>query len=164
MKTSINILGKTALVFSCLVALTLAVAPVAAADKPAPVQVDTEKPFGPVPGDFSTSGAITDSGQFSNSRRISSAVPSPTHLNNHLTQVYVGENGTFTMRVQVKETVTEDPNVFSDSGRWVITGGTGDYQGIHGTGTVRGTADDNTGVIDRTYTGNVHQTPSGPTE
>ena len=156
MKTSIDVLRKTAVLLLCPVALTIAVAPIANADKPAPVQVDTEKPFGPVPGDFSASGAISDSGQFSNTRRINSAVPSPTHLNGHLTQVYVGENGSFTMRVQVKETVTEDPNVFTDSGRWVITRGTGDYQGIHGTGTVSGTADDNTGVIDRTYTGNVH--------
>ena len=162
--SSIDKFRKTALVVVCPMALTVAVAPVASADKSDPVQVETEKPFGPVPGGFSASGAITDSGQFSNSRRISSAIPSPTHLNSHLTQVYVGENGSFTMRVQVKETVTEDPNVFTDAGRWVITGGTGDYQGIHGTGTVSGTADDNTGVIDRTYTGDVHQTPSRPAE
>ena len=164
MKSSIDMFRKTALVLLCPVALTLVVAPIASADQPDPVQVETEKPFGPVPGEFEASGAITDSGEFLNTRRISSAIPSPTHLNGHLTQVYVGENGSFTMRVQVKETVTEDPNVFTSSGRWVITKGTGDYQGIHGTGTVSGTADDNTGVIDRTYTGNVHQTPRRPAQ
>lgn len=164
MSAHTELMTKTALVVLCPLAVTLALAPVAAAEQGDPVTVDTEKPFGPVPGDFSASGAIEDSGEFSNTRRIASALPSPRHLNNHLTQVYVGDNGTFTMRVQLKETVTEDPAVFSGSGRWVITKGTGDYEGLHGTGTVSGTSDDNTGVIDRTYTGNVHQTPSGAAE
>jgi hypothetical protein len=162
MKTSPAMMRGAAVVFLCPAALMLALAPAASADKPDPVQIDSEKPFGPVPGDFTASGAITDSGTFSNTNRIESAVPAPTHLNNHLTQAFVGENGSFTMRVQLKEKVTDDPNVFSGSGHWVITKGTGAYEGLHGRGGVIGTADDNTGVIDRTYTGNVHQTPSGP--
>jgi hypothetical protein len=126
------------------------------------VEIDTQKPPGPVPGDFSAAGAIEDSGTFALVDRHESS-SAPNFVINHLKQTFVTENGTFTMRVQIKETgaVPGDPTVLNGSGRWVITSGTGAYEGIHGQGAVSGLADFENGVIDRTYTGNVHQTPSG---
>jgi len=85
-----------------------------------------------------------------------SAVGAPTFLINHLQQRFEGVFGTFTLEAQIKETVTEDPNVLTGEGSWAVIDGDGAYATLRGRGIVTGTADDNTGVITRTYTGMVH--------
>ena len=44
----------------------------------------------------------------------------------------------------------------TDAGNWVVLDGTGAYEGLHGTGVVTGTSDENQDLIARTYTGTVH--------
>jgi len=163
MKTTAATMRRSALVL-CPFALALAVAPIAGADEPDPVEITSTKPFGPGAGDFKASGAIDvkeGEGSFANVRRMESAqAPGPNFVIQHLTQEFVSANGTFTMRVQIKET-GDSQDFLVGSGRWVITKGTGSYEGIHGQGTVTGTADRlaDPPVISRTYLGKVHQTP-----
>ena len=45
----------------------------------------------------------------------------------HATYEFVGQLGTFALRIQIKETVTADPNVLTGEGDWVILSGTGAY-------------------------------------
>ncbi len=142
---------------TALILLTLPLAPAAAASKGTSVTIETQKPFGPSPGTFSASGAITDSGTFVNSSFVFSGVGAPTFTIVHAKQVFDGALGTFTLTANIKETVTADPNVLTDEGTWAIVDGTGAYKDLHGRqGEITGTADDNTNVISRTYTGDVH--------
>jgi hypothetical protein len=136
-----------------LAVLPLAVAATAVASPPTAVTIETQKPFGPAPGRFSASGGISDAGSFANVSRKVSAVGAPTFLINHLRQRFEGVFGTFTLEAQIKETVTEDPKVLTGEGTWAVLDGTGVYATLRGRGNVTGTADDNTGVITRTYTG-----------
>ena len=146
---------RRVLLVVCLALLALPVASAAAASAPTPVTIQTQKPFGPAPGTFSATGAISDSGSFANVGRVVSAIPAPTFVINHLAQRFEGALGSFTLRAQIKETVTADPLVLTGDGTWVVVDGTGAYATMHGTGTVTGTADEQTGVITRVYTGGV---------
>ena len=65
-------------------------------------------------------------------------------------------DGTFTMKAQITETLTSDPNVLTDNGRWAIAAGTGAYAKLHGQRTVVGTVDENVNLITRTFQGQVH--------
>lgn len=139
-----------------LIVLPLVLAPGAAASQGSAVTIETQKPFGPSPGTFSATGAISDSGTFVNSSFVFGGVGAPNFVSVHATQTFDGALGTFTLRVNIKETATEDPNVLTDKGTWAVIDGTGAYETLRGSGQVTGTADDNTGVISRTYTGTVH--------
>ena len=146
---------RRVLIVVCLALMALPVASPAAASAPTPVTIQTQKPFGPAPGTFSATGAISDSGSFANGGRIVSAIPAPTFVINHLVQRFEGALGSFTLRAQIKETVTANPLVLTGDGTWVVVDGTGAYATMHGTGTITGTADEQTGVITRVYTGGV---------
>jgi hypothetical protein len=133
----------------------LPVASTAAASAPTPVTIQTQKPFGPAPGTFSATGAISDSGTFANVRRTIGGIGAPTFLINHLEQRFEGAYGSFTLRAEIKETLTADPLVLTGEGTWAVLDGTGAYATLRGHGTVTGTADEHTGVITRVYTGGV---------
>jgi hypothetical protein len=120
------------------------------------VTIETQKPFGPSPGAFSATGAVSDSGTFVNSRFAFGGLAAPSFVSVHATQRFDGALGTFTLRADIKETATLDPNVLTDKGTWAVVDGTGTYETLRGGGQITGTADDNTGVINRTYTGTVH--------
>jgi hypothetical protein len=141
-----------------LIGLPLSVAPATAAtaSQQGSVTIETQKPFGPSPGTFSAVGALSNSGTFVNSSFTFSAVGAPNFVIVHVTQRFDGARGTFTLHADIKETVTADPNVLTDKGHWVILEGTGAYETLRGQGQLTGTADDNTNVISRTYTGTVH--------
>ena len=142
-----------------LVALSLTGVPVAAATEGQAaavgkaVTITTAKPFGPVPGTFEGTGAFTDAGTFSNTSFVFGALGAPTFVSIHVTQVFQGTQGSFTLRAEIKETLTQDPLVLVDSGTWAIIDGTGAYETLHGRGTVNGRADEHSGVISRTYIG-----------
>ena len=146
---------RIALILSVVVPLMVS-GPVATASQPIFVHIETEKPFGALPGTFSAAGGISDSGVFGNLSRTVSAIPAPTFLISHVVQEFEGALGTFVVRAEIKETVTDDPNVLTNEGSWVILRGTGAYETLHGQGQLTGTADHNTGIISRTYIGNVH--------
>lgn len=136
--------------------LVLTLVPAAQASPPESVTIAASKPLGPVPGTFATSGAISDVGTFITIRRVVSAVPAPTFLVSHLTLLFEGTFGTFTVEAQITETVTADPAILINEGRWVIVDGTGAYATLHGGGEVIGTVNDTLNLITRTFTGVVH--------
>ena len=117
--------------------------------------ITTEKPLGPAPGTFSTSGAFVDTGVLLTQRRIVSALPAPFGVVTHLVLLFEGQQGTFTIRTEIKETVTGDEHIFANTGSWVFLGGTGAYSTLHGTGHMEGTVDDSANLITRIYTGQV---------
>jgi hypothetical protein len=125
--------------------------------KAAAVTIETHKPFGPSPGTFSSTGAIPESGTFLNSSVILEDVDASDSVTVHVTQRFDGALGAFTLRAAITETATEDPNVLTDQGTWLIIDGTGAYQTLRGRGRVTGTADDNHDLISRTYSGMVHR-------
>jgi hypothetical protein len=139
-----------------MIILPLPLASGAAASQRGAVTIETQKPFGPSPGTFSATGAISDSGTFVNSSLAFGGLGAPNFVSVHVTQRFEGALGTFTLRADIKETVTEDPNVLIDEGTWAVIDGTGSYETLRGRGQVTGTADDNTNLISRTYRGTVH--------
>lgn len=119
--------------------------------------IETRKPFGPAPGTFASTGAIAESGTFTNSSVILEDADATDAVSVHITQRFDGALGTFTLRAAITETATEDPHVLTDDGTWVIIDGTGAYEALHGRGRVTGTADDNLDVISRSYSGTVRR-------
>lgn len=115
--------------------------------------ISTQKPLGPVPGTFTTSGAFVESGVMVTERRTVSAIPSPFGVVTHLVLLFQGQQGTFRIRTEITETVTDDENIFANSGSWVIVDGTGAYSALRGTGTIEGTVDDTANLITRVFTG-----------
>ena len=95
-----------------------------------PLMISTQKAFGPVPGTFSTSGAFADYGTLITEHRTTSAIPSPFGVVTHLVLLFEGQQGTFTLRTQIIETVTNDPNIFADDGVWVIISGWMSQSGV----------------------------------
>jgi hypothetical protein len=121
------------------------------------VTIETQKPFGPSRGTFSSTGAIPESGTFLNSSVIFEDVDASDFVTLHITQRFDGALGTFTLRAAITEIATEDPHVLTDDGTWVITNGTGAYETLQGRGRITGTADDNRDLISRTYSGTVRR-------
>jgi hypothetical protein len=119
--------------------------------------IRTQKPFGPSPGTFSSTGALPESGTFLNSSVIFEDLDASDSVTAHVTQRFDGALGTFTLRAAITETATEDPHVLTDDGTWVIIDGTGAYETLRGRGRVTGSADDNLDLIRRTYNGTVRR-------
>ena len=130
-------------------------APDASATQGGAVTISTQKPFGPSPGTFAATGAISDSGTFFNLSIAFGGLGAPSFVSIHATQEFDGALGSFTIRADIKETVTADPNVATDEGTWAVISGTGAYSSLTGQGQVTGTANESTGVISRTYSGTV---------
>jgi|SRR5688572_29973338 len=115
--------------------------------------ISTQKPLGPVPGTFTTSGAFVETGVVVTEQRIVSAIPSPFGVVTHLVLLFEGQQGTFRIRTEIIETVTDDEHIFANNGTWVIVGGTGAYSALRGTGEIEGTVDDEANLITRVFTG-----------
>jgi hypothetical protein len=121
------------------------------------VTIETRKPFGPLPGTFSSTGAIAESGTVQNSSLILERPNGPDSVSVHITQRFESALGTFTLRAAITETATEDPRVLADHGTWEIIDGTGAYETLQGRGRVTGTADDKLDLIRRSYSGTVRR-------
>ena len=132
-------------------------APTASSAPPQSITIDTFRLQGS-PGTFSVSGAASDAGTFTTLGVHFSALPAPRHLIVHATYLFVGNLGSFTLRLQLVETVTDDPSILVGSGTWVLVDGTGIYEGAHAQGEIQGTADHTTDPLQltRTYTGMFH--------
>ena len=128
----------------------------AAASENAAITISTAKPLGPALGTFSTVGAFADFGILVTVDRNVSALPAPFGVVTHLVLRLEGQQGTFTIRTQIRESATEDPNIFFNQGVWVIVEGTGAYSTLRGTGNMQGTVNDAENLISRFYTGLVH--------
>jgi hypothetical protein len=125
----------------------------AAAATPQSITIDTTKPRGPFRGTWTASGLLTDGGSFHTVSLTVSAVGAPAFQITHVTYVFEGQHGTFTLEAQITETLTADPSVLTDDGTWLIKSGTGAYATLHGQGNVLGTVDEHQNVITRTYSG-----------
>ena len=126
------------------------------------VTIEACKPFGPSPGIFSATGAIAESGTFVNSSVIFGRGRASDAVTVRVTQRFDGARGTFTLRADITETATADPNVLADDGTWEIIGGTGAYETLQGGGRLKGTADDNRDLISRDYSGMVRRGDTSP--
>ena len=147
---------RTLAFFLALLALQLlALAPTAVASQPDTVAIETQKPFGPSSGTFSAVGAIADAGTFANTSFNASARGAPRFGIVHATQLFEGTSGSFTLRINVTFTFSDDPNVLLDEGTWAVIDGTGADATLHGQGKIKGTENETTGVIRRTYTGSL---------
>jgi hypothetical protein len=139
-----------------LLTATLALLPLSTKAEPsvsAAIIIHSEKPLGPALGTFSTTGAFSDSGILVTESRVVSAIPAPFGVISHFKLRFEGTRGTFTIRTQITETVTNDGSIFFNEGVWEIVDGTGDYATLHGTGVIEGTVDDEANLITRIYTG-----------
>src|SRR5215468_833464 len=110
-----------ALLTAVMVSLVLTCA--AAASEKEAITISTLKPLGPALGTFSTIGAFSDFGILVTVDRNVSALPSPFGVVTHLVLRFEGQQGTFTIRTQIMETVTENENIFFNEGSWVIVDG-----------------------------------------
>jgi hypothetical protein len=149
-------ISVVALLLITAVMASLALTSAAAASERQVLVISTTKPLGPALGNFATTGAFSDSGTLITEQRIVSALPSPFGVVTHLLLRFEGQYGTFTIRTEIIETVTSDPNIFANEGNWVIVDGTGAYATLYGTGEVEGTVDDVANLVTRDYTGLVH--------
>ena len=132
-------------------AMSLAYPAMATATESQPITLETVKAKGPVAGTFEANGAFTDSGAINN-LSIHFA-HTPTFVTTHPTILFTGNAGTFTIKAQIKETVTSDPAIATNAGTWVVIEGPGAYANLRGQGTVTGTTNDHVGLINRTYSG-----------
>ena len=124
-----------------LMAAALAAGPVSAAS-PTPIRFSVQVVLmgnlsaSTTVGAFSAAGAIADAGQeagsgwFAGQGHLKTGEPNVLHSELHLS----GSRGSVT--VVLNGIVGKLPAPLADgAGRWVITDGTGDYAGMHGTGT-----------------------------
>jgi hypothetical protein len=148
---------RTVLMSLSLIVLAFIPAAPASASQPEAVTIETSRLRG-APGTFSATGGIEDAGTFTTLNVHASAAGAPTFLIIHATYEFVGERGTFTIRLQIKETATADPAVLTGQGAWVVLRGTGAYANLHAEGTVTGVVDERAepALFVRTYTGNAH--------
>ena len=153
---SVGVVRRLMVVLAVMVLAVTATTVSAAASSQQPITITTSKPFGPVAGTFSVSGAVAHSAQMRNPVAHGEWIRAPTFLGSHLTILFIGANGTFTIKAQIVETVTADPMVLTDTGSWTIIAGTRAYVDLEGVGIISGTADDNLDLIRRTYMRSVH--------
>jgi hypothetical protein len=145
----------------CPLAATLAVAlfpSLGRADQPQPIRIDTVKGTHSATGTWSATGAVVDSGMLTTHEldQTPSWTP-PPFLVTHVSYDLSSARGAFELQAEITETVSStNPDVLIDTGRWTITGLSGEYSTLQGTGTVSGTVDHDTSTVTRTYEGTVH--------
>jgi len=81
---SARALRRLMVVFAVMAVALPAVAVSASAGSQQPITITTAKPFGPVAGTFSVSGAFADGGQMEHLSRTASGFGAPTFLGSHL--------------------------------------------------------------------------------
>ena len=79
--------------------------------KAAAVTIETRKPFGPSPGTFSSTGAIPESGTFTNSSVIFEDIDVSGSVTVHLTQRFDGTLAYQSLQGRGRVTGTADDNL-----------------------------------------------------
>jgi hypothetical protein len=130
----------------------ISMTPVLAAE-PASLVIEASKPGGPVIGDFASSGAFSDEGTIEIIEEHVVGLESQRLLVNHVTYEFEGADGTFTV-------ASQNRLIFGATGstvdaHWVVTGGTGAYEGLRGQGSLDGAFDFGTGLFTLLFTGQV---------
>jgi hypothetical protein len=121
----------------------------ALASTPDPVSIAIDR--GAAGDLWSASGAFSDSGTLSDAPQ--QFTRTGTY---HVFRTYVGSEGTFQARADVKIIPTATPGVFSVLGHWTVIAGTGAYATLHGTGTLTESFDSNAGTVIGSWEGSVH--------
>jgi hypothetical protein len=142
---------RTALLVVLAAGVVAASSSAASATAPQPVTINVTR--GPA-GDFwSASGAFTDSGTMTDTPTPSA----PTRIGTyHVFRTWIGADGTWTARADVKIVATGEPGVFDVAGTWVAISGTGEYAALHGSGTAHEVFDANAGTVIGTWVGAAH--------
>ena len=125
---------RTLTILAALAALMLGAVPVGAITS-APTTIDVHSTFNTTGGTFQAdSTLLCASGTTSD---ITSIVGNGRALTFHNLKTFTcaDDSGTFTLRIQANVRFCEP----ADQGAWNVVGGTGDYEGLHGAGTVVGT-------------------------
>ena len=103
-------------------------------------------------GTFAACCAFTDSGQAS--AVVTSFVPQGNHARFEARNVFVGSDGTFTLRLR-GVTGPLGSAVHVARARWDVIAGTGVYSGMRGQGRLKAVTDQNTGALTAIDTGRV---------
>jgi hypothetical protein len=108
----------------------------------------------PTPGSctFSASGAIDDQGAVETTVDAH-ALPSPVVGTAQAVRKFIGSKGSLTIRLETVMRPTDDPAVFHEEGRWVVTSATGTYADLDGQGSMSGSRNFDTQSLDATYDG-----------
>jgi hypothetical protein len=135
-----------------------ATGPHSAESQPQTVTIATDR-FRDAPGDFTATGAVEDSGEFTVEVQHFGGIGAPTFLIIDAIYSFAGALGAFTMRVRIKDTFNpDDPALLTAEGTWVVLSGTGAYDRLHARGTLTGTLDEHAEPAHflRTFTGAAH--------
>ena len=135
-----------------------AAGPSASAAEPADVVIVAHTERGcPQPDSctFSASGAIVDAGLVAGVLVHAGAPNSPVTGTAQYDVALHGANGTLTVRLQARLSLTDVPWQLREEGEWVVVAGTGAYAGARGQGRTIGIRDYALQSLDLTYTGRV---------
>ena len=145
---------KLSAIFILFAAILLPAA--AGAQQPQPETIYTVKGVHSVDGTWLAAGPLTGAGPFVTARFSETASGAPNFVVTHVSYFFSNADGTFRLNAQITETVTADPLVLVDEGRWTIVGQSGAYATLRGTGSVSGTVDHHSSTVIRTYQGEAH--------
>jgi hypothetical protein len=146
-----HVVAALGVALSLTVAGTVIAAAPAGASAPQALTITVHRDGGDT---WSASGALSDSGPFVESPGVPSffAGRSSTF---HVVRTFIGADGTFSTRADVRITATDDPNVLAVTGRWAVLSGTGAYENLSGAGASAEFFDTSTGVVQGTWQGEV---------
>jgi hypothetical protein len=126
----------------------------ASASQPTAISLDTTKGIHSPSGTWSSTGFVNSGGTFVTREFVENG-NSGAFVVTHVTYEFSDAVGTFQLSAEILERVTS-PGVLTDAGNWQITGGTGAYATVQGTGKVSGTVDHQANLVHRVYQGDVH--------
>lgn len=92
----------------------------------------------PTPGVFASDGSIVCASGTTSNDTLVSAIRSPNGLIFHVRKTISCDDGSGTFTLQIQARIGFNVGD-ATSGPWVVLGGTGDYEQLHGQGTVVGT-------------------------
>lgn len=119
----------------------------ARATAPEVVTIEVERPAEV----WSASGAIADAGTFADERIVFTG-----SFTLHGFRTFIGSDGTFTARADVRIVPTAQPGIFGVTGVWAVVAGTGGYRDLRGRGTIAETFDADAGTVVGVWEGSVH--------
>ena len=138
-----------------LAPILLAVPAAQAAGIPQPVVLDTSSVRG-CPCTFVMTGALEDQGSIVTDSVRAHALASPIVGTATTVRTFIGQHGSLTIRLQSIIAPTDNPDLYTESGTWVVLEATGAYTGLDGWGKEAGARDFTHQSLDVTYTGLLH--------
>jgi hypothetical protein len=151
--------GRFAVVSAALLAwlapILLAAPAAQATGIPQQVVLDTFSVRG-CPCTFVMTGAFEDEGSIVTDSVHAHALASPIVGTATTVRTFIGQHGSLTIRLQSMIEPTDNPDLYTESGSWVVLETTGAYDGLDGWGKEAGVRDFAHQSQDVTYTGLLH--------